>query len=152
LPKIESLIASSPENAGRMRPDRLLRLVQVANILLIAGCFFVKRMGTLVTHDIAGRHWIVIIAAIWSAVSGFTMQRKINNTSTRPQKASRSTPLSRWKAGHLLRLSSAAAVGLWALVLHFFAGPDWIVNALFALSVLLLLIWRPGSAPAAAQP
>jgi hypothetical protein len=135
-----------------MRPERLLRLVQVANILLIAGCFFVKRMGTLETHDIVTRHWIVIVAAIWSAVSGFTIQRRINKTSPRPQKPSRSTPLGRWKAGHLLRLSSATAVGLWALVLHFLAGPDWIVNALFGLSALLLLIWKPGSAPAPVQP
>ena|SRR5579863_10646430 len=136
-----------------MRPEHQLRLVQVANIIFIAVCFFIKRIGTVETHDtLTVRDWIAIVAAIWSAVSGFTVQRRINNASTRPQKSSRSTPLGRWKVGNVLRLYTATAVAGWGLVLHYFGGPEWIVNVLFGLAMLLLLIWRPGANPARAQP
>lgn len=147
------LIAYEPKGATKMRPERQLRLVQLANILFVAVCFFVKRIGIVETHDtVTVRDWIVIVAAIWSAVSGFTGQRRINNASTRPQRSSRSTPMGRWKTGHFVRLSSATAVGLWGLVLHYFGGSEWLVNVLLGLAMLLLLIWRPGAAPVPAQP
>jgi hypothetical protein len=38
-------------------------------------------------------------------------------------------------------------VGLWALLLSVFAGPPLAVNALFALGLLLLLVWTPGDVP-----
>jgi hypothetical protein len=38
-------------------------------------------------------------------------------------------------------------IGGWALLLSEFAGPPWIVKALFGLGLLLLLVWTPGAVP-----
>lgn len=95
----------------------------------------------------ATRHWLVTLAAIWSAVSGFTLQRRIVNRPARVRGSGKSTPFTRWRAGHVVRLWSAASVGLWALLLSDFAGPRWLVSVFFVFSLLLLLLWWPGPAP-----
>jgi hypothetical protein len=135
-------------------PEQQLRLVQSGEILFVIACFFVKRLGSLETREaISPGQWLIIAAAIWSGISGFTVQRRINRAETRPQEpSSRSTPLRRWRTGHLVRLSTATAVGLWGLALHYSGGPEWLVNVLLGFAMLLLLIWRPGTAPTQSQP
>src|SRR5882762_6723282 len=132
-----------------MNAERQLRLVQVACILLVVACILVTNFGKHERPDaITITQWLVIVSAIWTAVSGFTVQRRI----VRPRPGSgRSTPFSRWRAGHMLRLWSAAMVGAWALVLHEIGGPAWLVDTLFTLGLLLLLTWRPGASPATTQ-
>jgi len=46
-----------------------------------------------------------------------------------------------------MRLATTASVGLQALVLHLFNGSAILIYLLFASSLLLLLIWRPGTIP-----
>jgi hypothetical protein len=46
-----------------------------------------------------------------------------------------------------VRLASATSVGLWALILSENGGRAFAVNALFAVGMLLLLIWMPGATP-----
>ncbi|MGA1986756.1 MAG: hypothetical protein ABSG72_10845 [Candidatus Sulfotelmatobacter sp.] len=126
-----------------------LRILQWACILSVLACIWVSRLGR---HEWQGslttRHWIVIVLAIWSAISGFTLQRRIVNRPARSKKAaSPSTAFSRWRAGHAARLWMAATVGYWALLLCEFAGPPWLVNVFFGLSLLLLLVWTPGVVP-----
>jgi len=135
-------------------PERQLRLVQCGLIVFIVVCFFVKRIGRLETHDaLSPVQWLIIVAAIWSAISGFTVQRRINRIGSRSQtQPRRSTPVSRWRTGHLVRLWTATAMGLWGLLLHYTGGPEWLVNVFLGLAMLLLLIWRPGATPAPAQP
>src|SRR6266478_1382350 len=135
------------------KPERQLRLVQVGCILLVAFCIFVRHIGSHESHDaISFGQWLVIVSAIWSAVGGFTLQRRITSARTRSQRRStRSTPFSRWRAGHLVRLQTATAVGLWALVLYMIGGSSWLVNTFFAIAMLLLLIWSPGASPASTQ-
>jgi membrane protein implicated in regulation of membrane protease activity len=135
-------------------PERQLRLVQCSLIVFIVVCFFVKRIGRLETHDaLSPVQWLIIVAAIWSAISGFTVQRRINRIGSRSQtQPRRSTPVSRWRTGHLVRLWTATAMGLWGFLLHYTGGPEWLVNVFLGLAVLLLLIWRPGATPAPAQP
>ena len=134
--------------------ERQLRLVQSGASLFILVCFFIKRIGAVETRDaISSLQWLVVVAAIWSAVSGFTIQRRINRGGTRPQPpSSKSTQLGRWRTGNLIRLSTATAVGLWGLVLHYSAGPEWLVNIFLGVAMLLLLIWRPGPTPSPTQP
>ena len=127
-------------------PERGLRFFQLALVAFIVACFLVKRLGRLEVHDgVALRDWLVIALATWSAISGFTMQRSIN------RKASL-TPLARWRTGHVLRLCSATAVGMWGMVLHYFGASEWLSNALLGLAMVLLIAWRPGPIPAQAQP
>jgi len=94
-------------------PERQLRLVQCSLIVFIVVCFFVKRIGRLETHDaLSPVQWLIIVAAIWSAISGFTVQRRINRIGSRSQtQPRRSTPVSRWRTGHLVRLWTATAMG-----------------------------------------
>ena len=126
-----------------------LRIVQIVCILVVLACIWVSLLGR---HEWQGtfapRHWVVIVAAIWSAISGFTLQRRIVNRPTRSLRPSHSsTPFKRWRAGNIWRLWTAMIVGCWALLLAEFAGPPWLVNALFALGLLLLLVWMPGAVP-----
>jgi len=101
-------------------PERQLRLVQVACLLFVAVCIFVRHLVKRETQSaITPTQWLVIVAAIWAAVSGFTGQRRIVSARTRSQRASRrSRPFSRLRAGHLMRLWTATTVALWALVLR----------------------------------
>jgi hypothetical protein len=127
-----------------------LRVVRVACIVLVLACVGVSRLGHHVwLGTVTTAHWFVIVAAIWSAISGFTLQRRILNRPARPRKpSSTSTPFTRWRAGHIARLWTATAVGMWALLLGEFAGPPWLVNIFFAVGLLLLLVWTPGAVPA----
>ena len=90
----------------------------------------------------------MLVGAIWSAIVGFTLQRKVNRTAKRPQRAgSKSTPFTRWKAGHLMRLASATLVANWGLLLYYFQGPLWVVDTVFAAALILLIAWKPGTSP-----
>src|ERR1700730_4105830 len=130
-------------------PERHLRLVQVACLLFVAACILVRHLGKHETHDaVTLTQWVVIAAAIWSAIAGFTVQSRIAKSRTQSQRiSSSSTPFRRWRAGHLVRLWCATAVGGWALVLYDIGGPSWLVDTFFAIGLLLLLIWRPGATP-----
>lgn len=125
-----------------------LRSLQFACVLLILACIWVSRLGH---HEWQGsltlRHWIVIAAAIWTAISGFTVQRRIVNKLANPRRTSRSTSFTRWRAGHIVRLWTALSVGLCALALSEFSGPTTLVKAFIVLSLLLLLAWTPGTVP-----
>jgi hypothetical protein len=128
-------------------PERHLRLVQIGCIFLVAACIAVRYMGSHQARNaITITQAVVILAAVWSGISGFTMQRRFQNKRT--VASSKSTPFTRWRAGHLVRLSSAAAVGGWGLVLYDVGGPSWLVASFFAVALLLLLIWQPADNPA----
>lgn len=130
-----------------------LRIVQVGSILMVLACLWLSRLGN---HEwqgaLAPRHWLVMVAAIWSAISGFTLQRRIVNRPVNSRRPSKSTPFTRWRAGHIFRLWTAMTVGLGAGLLSEFSGPPMMVNLLFALSLLLLLVWTPGPIPDQTKP
>jgi hypothetical protein len=90
----------------------------------------------------------MIVGAIWSAIVGFTFQRKLNRTATKPQRVgAKSTPFTRWKTGHVMRLASATSVGTWGLALYYFQGPLWVVDTVLGLALILLLAWKPDTNP-----
>jgi hypothetical protein len=132
------------------KPQRQLRLVQAACLLALGACIVLaywrahENPGT--SSSVGFGQGIIILLALWSAAWGFTMQRKLQRRTQ--ASSSRSTPFTRWRAGHILRLWSATTVGIWALVLYDFQGPLWIADVLFGLALLLLLVWKPHIAPA----
>jgi hypothetical protein len=131
---------------------RRLRFLQLACILMVLVCVGASRLGK---REWRGKltpiHYVMIVGAIWSATSGFTLQRRIANRPTESRRAAAaSTPFTRWRAGNIWRIWSATMVGGWALCLSEFGGPPWLVNSFFVLGLLLLLLWRPGAAPAEA--
>src|SRR5579859_1714582 len=127
-----------------------LRAFQLMCILLVLACVgLVHWRHNWADDAITLRHWIVIAAATWSVISGFTLQRRIVNRPTSSVTSPRrSTPFRRWRAGNLIRLASATSTGVWGVVLSDFGGRPWMVNALFAIGLLLLLVWTPESSPA----
>jgi len=112
------------------KPERQLRLMQVGCILLVAACIFVSYVGwQKKTRVINAGQWLVIVATIWSAVSGCTIQRRIVRGASRSQRLSgRSTPFTRWRAGNFVRLWGGMSVGLWAFVLHMIGGPHGLLT------------------------
>lgn len=135
------------------RPDFRLRVVQGVCILFIVLCILLLHLGVLGSLEPAGREiklvqFLIIVGAVWSAVVGFTFQRKMSRTAKRPQLGgSKSTPFIRWKAGHVMRLGSATSVGIWGLVLYYFLGPLWVVDTVLAVALVLLIGWKPGPGP-----
>jgi hypothetical protein len=125
-----------------------LRIVQVGCILMVLACLWLSRFRH---HEWQGslalRHWIVMALALWTAICGFTLQRRLVNRPVNSRRRPKSTPFTRWRAGHIFRLWTAMSVGLWALLLREYAGPAMMVNALFVLALLLLLLWTPGPVP-----
>lgn len=124
-----------------------LRLVQIAGILLLLECIrFSRSMGHEWNGTITAAHWLCILLAASAGISGFTVQRAL--VKERPRKSSStSTPFTRWRTGNLVRLVMAYTVGLYGFCLSVFGGPPLAVRALFALGLILLLVWTPGSIP-----
>ena len=130
---------------------RTLRLIQIVCLLFVIGC--VVAIGHV---DSGGQLSVVIqygvvMFAAWTAYSGFTMQQKLVKARPQMQRGKtakrQSTPFTRWRAGHSMRLASAVSVGLWGFCLHVIGGNPWVVDALFAASIVLLLLWQPGKSP-----
>lgn len=132
------------------KPQRQLRLVQATCLLVLGACILLtywrghENLGT--SSSVGVGQGIIILLALWSATSGFTMQRKLQRRTQ--ARSSKSTPFTRWRTGHIFRLWSATAVAIWALLLYDFHGPLWIADVLFGLAMVLLLIWKPDIAPA----
>lgn len=123
-----------------------LRLGQITGILLLLECMRLSRsMGHEWNGTLSAAHWFFIVAGVWAGILGFTVQRRIVN---RPRRSSStSTPFTRWRAGNIVRIVMAYTVGLYGFCLSVFGGPPLAVRALFALGLLLLLVWTPAPVP-----
>lgn len=101
-----------------------------------------KRATTLVQVLIVG-------ASIWSGLGGLSTQHRMLRSAGRAQDISnKGTAFTRWRAGHLIRLWSTVAVGLWGLVLREVGGSHVLADLIFTTSLLLLFFWKPGPVPA----
>jgi hypothetical protein len=123
-----------------------LRKIQVACIATVVACGALAYFGTNRTrHAGFAAEVCISIAAVWAAAAGFTVQRKL--ASTRRPTTAKSTPFTRWRAGNIIRLWTAASVGMWALVLAEFGASPALANVFFAAALLLLVFWTPGIVP-----
>jgi hypothetical protein len=129
---------------------RQLRIVQIVCLLLaVSACWLVAHSGKPRNNGKLGPiQWAIILAAMYCAVSGFTIQRTITKGPTR-SKAPRgdSTQYSRWRAGQFVRLFFPVSVAGWGDVLIISGGPTWMAYVLCGLGILLVLAWSPGTAP-----
>ena len=136
-----------------MKPESPLRFLQIVFILLVLMSFAISRWcltdSDLIRHGTGAYIQILfILVALETVRMGFKMQRVMLRTRSQSLPPTlKSTPQSRWMAGNALRLATAAAVGFQAFVLHLFDGSAILVNLMFASSLLLLLIWQPGTCP-----
>lgn len=130
---------------------RQLRIVQIACILLaLSASVLVAGLGKSRSQNaITPIHWLIILAAIYTAASAFTLQKKLTKGPVQSQQEKdSSTVYRRWRAGHIVRLSFPVSVVMWGAVLSTTGGPLWMAYFLCGLGVFLLLIWSPGTGPA----
>jgi len=138
---------ASPTLPGRatMNPVIQIRIIQFVMILSALSLIPFSRMQPQPTHTVSATfQLIIVLVAAASAESGFTVQRKMLRV--RGQ-SNASTPLTRWRAGQIIRLATAYSVILYALVLRILGGSSKLAGALYVSGLLLLLIWRPGVIP-----
>jgi hypothetical protein len=140
------------------KPEFQLRLLQGGCLLFLVAWILLLHFGALGSLEPAGRELkltqlLMLVGAIWSAVVGFTFQRKLTRIARRPRRSgNKSTPFTRWKAGHIARLATATSVGTWGMALYYFCAPLWVVDTVSAIALILLAAWIPGSSPNASAP
>jgi hypothetical protein len=131
-----------------MNPATLqLRIVQISFIISVGLFYYVLSMIQPAAHAVnSSMQSAIVLCAIVSAYSGFWLQQRfLRIRSQSLPTESKSTPLSRWFAGHILRFATAESVALYGVVLHMFGSSSTLVNVMFICSLLLLLIWQPGT-------
>lgn len=103
---------------------RKLRAVRSFCLLLaISACWLVAHLGRPKNNSEFGPlQQIIVLAAAYYAVSGFTFQRFINKE--RPR--SHLETLRRWSAGHMARLLFPASAAAWGDVLRMSSGALWL--------------------------
>ena len=129
--------------------ERWLRIIQVAMILFLVFCYWVKSLIAPESKHLAIVFTcLILLGAFETARVGFKIQQLFNRVKDNPRlNAKGSTPFSRWMAGNILRLATSFSVSMWGFSLHILGGPYILVDALFVASLLLLLIWKPCASP-----
>jgi hypothetical protein len=132
---------------------RVVRILQFAFIVSVLLFYYVSRTLHPPAQSVnAPVQWAIVACAIASAMAGFIMQRVILNAPDRPNAPGQSsTPQGRWFTGHVIRFATAESVALFGFVLRMMGSTSNLVIALFAGSLLLLLIWQPGAVPTATE-
>ena len=133
-----------------MNPATLqLRILQIAFIVSVGLFYYVSSMIHPTAHAMnASMQSAILLCAIASALMGFIVQRMMQRAPSQslPEKQN-SILLTRWFTGHILRFATAESVALFGLVLHTLGSLSTLVNVMFLCSLLLLLIWQPGTCP-----
>ena len=137
-----------------MNPTTLtVRVMQFTFIVSVLLFMFVLHVIHPATQSVdSTMQWSIVFCAIASAMAGFIMQRVIRNAPDRPNALGQtSTPQGRWLTGHVIRFATAESVALFGFVLRMMGDSSNVVVALFAGSLLLLVVWQPGEVPAATE-
>jgi len=128
--------------------ERHFRVLQVICIVVVLTCFRVALKVDKTSPEVTPVQWLSIGMGFWAIASGFIIERKIchgpDKSSRRP---TRSTPLSRWRAGNLVRIMSATALACWGLILRENGGLALIAYVFFFAAGILLLVWKPRALP-----
>jgi hypothetical protein len=127
----------------------MVRILQLAIVVSVLLFYFVLHVVHPAPHDVnASVEWGIACCAIASAAAGFIMQGVILNAPDRPNSLGQtSTPQGRWLTGHVIRFATAESVALFGFVLRMMGSYSNLVIALFASSLILLLLWQPGAVP-----
>ncbi len=128
-----------------MNPALQIRIIQFVLIASALSLIPLIRMQSQPTHSVSATlQLIIVLVAASSAESGFIVQRSLLRARGR---SNASTPLTRWRAGQIIRLATAFSVILYALVLRILGGSSKLVGLLYVSGLVLLLILRPVALP-----
>lgn len=132
---------------------RTVRVMQVAFIVSVLLFMYVLRAVHPATHSVnPSVQWGIVFCAIASAMMGFIVQRIMLRAPSQSSATTQdSTLLGPWFAGHVLRFATAESVALFGFALRMIGDSSPVVTALFAGSLLLLILWQPGEVPPAAE-
>lgn len=137
-----------------MRQARTLRIMQIVFVAYILLLFWILHMlpTAPAPHSMSPFAWSIVCVALLSGVLGFVLQSWILRVPIRPaptssQSASRNSPIRRWFAGHVIRMSFSLAVSLYGVILHSTGAPNSAVFSLVGLGLILILLWKPGEIP-----
>jgi hypothetical protein len=131
-----------------------LRIVQVAIIVSVGLFYYVCSMIQPAEQSVnSTMQSAIVLCAIASALMGFIVQRIMLRVPSQPFPEKQNSILfSRWYAGHILRFATAESVALFGVVLHVLGSSSSLVTTMFASSIVLLLIWQPGTCPPQNEP
>jgi hypothetical protein len=97
----------------------------------------------------AAFEWTVTALALFDTVAGFYAPRVLQWMARRsPQAVPRATPAKLWMSARIVSLSLFISCGLFGLVLHFVGARVQFVEILLGVSLISLILWRPGTPPA----
>jgi hypothetical protein len=129
-----------------IRVVRTLQIVIVVSVLMFIRILYIVHPVSRIVN--ASVQWVIVLCAIASASSGFILQSMLLRSRSRSLPATQSSsPRGRWFLGHILRFATAESVALFGLVLRMIGSSSILVAVLFVISLLLLLLWQPGTIP-----
>jgi hypothetical protein len=140
---------NSSKESQMKPPIFTMRIMQCTFIVSVLMFIYVLRITHPPVKSVdATLQWIIVLIAAVSALAGFIVQQLLMRTPSQslPQ-APNSTPLNRWFSGHIFRFATAESVALFGFALRMMGSTSVIVTLLFGSSLLLLLIWQPGTCP-----
>ena len=124
-----------------------LRLIQWALIAVIPILGWVAEIGRNPgSNDWTLRYWVVTGLALWTALGGFRVRRRVIFRSSQALAKDSSNPkaLRQWEVGHVIGLAMAEGVVQWGLVVRMvLGGALWQASLFYAAGLLLLLLWTP---------
>jgi hypothetical protein len=114
-------------------------------VTLIFGC--VAEIGRdSGSNDWTLWHWVMTGLALWTALGGFRLRRRMIRRSLQAlaKDSSNAKVLKQWDAGHVIGLAMAKGVVQWGLVVRrVLGGALWQASLFYAAGLLLLLLWTP---------
>ncbi|MGD0547114.1 MAG: hypothetical protein ABR991_04725 [Terracidiphilus sp.] len=132
------------------KPVFTVRVLQGAMIVSVLMFFYVLRVSHPPVQKIDPNfQWAIVFCAISSALAGFIVQKLMLRLPSQSLATARNSALlGRWFTGHIVRFATAESVALFGFVLGFMGSTSIVVPLLFAVSLLLLVLWKPGECPA----
>jgi hypothetical protein len=131
----------------------MLRVMQIVFVASVIMFFRFSRWMYIPAQSVnVPVQWAIVACSIFTVLSGFIGQRMFRRISNIPRSNIENSDIVRpWFMGHVIRFATAESMALSGIVLRALSGPSKLVTALFAGSLLLLVVWQPGEVPAATE-
>jgi hypothetical protein len=126
-----------------------LRIMQITFIVSVVLFYYVMSMIPPTAHAVnTSMQSAIVLCAIAFVLVGFIGQRVFQRAPSQSLSEKQNPSLlTRWFAGHLMRFATAESVALFGVVLHMLGSSSSLVTTMFASSIVLLMIWQPGTSP-----
>ncbi|HLY41013.1 MAG TPA: hypothetical protein VKR52_07340 [Terracidiphilus sp.] len=132
---------------------RVVRVMQVS--FVIAGLLFIlttvripSRVGS---PPPPGIEIAISIAALLCVAAGFMVPKFLSLAALQNQRSGPASPVQKWFTRCILSLAFFDACNVFAVALHFLGAHARVVELLFAVGMLTLIFWKPGTPPSLDQ-